>query len=329
MPLRSKACALALLVAIFTSPAWAQPENTAPNPTAQSIPEQQLLKERRRIEGRVTIPDRNARILEQPQGRQYQAFHEHVLPRLAGAAIILTLVALAAFYARRGPITLDRPLRGVKITRFSAFERFTHWLTASSFIVLAVTGLNFVFGKRLLMPLIGDDAFSAWTQWAKYAHDAVAWPFVFGLAMMIVLWIGDNLPDRYDREWLKQFGGFLSNRHLPAGRFNAGQKLIYWSVVLGGLALTASGLVLMFPYVFDIAGIQFAQYVHAVTAAILTAVILAHIYIGTLGMQGALESMISGEVDLAWAEQHHSAWLADNQPYPADGHLEKRSIPAE
>lgn len=141
MPLRSKACALGLLVAIFTSPAWAQSENTAPNPTAQSIPEQQLLKERRRIEGPVTIPDRNAGILEQPQGRQYQAFHERVLPQLAGAAIILTLVALAAFYARRGPITLDRPLRGVKITRFSAFERFTHWLTASSFIVLAVTGL--------------------------------------------------------------------------------------------------------------------------------------------------------------------------------------------
>ena len=330
MPWQMKALALALIMAVSSTSALAQHESAPPNPTTQSVTEQQLLQELRKIEGRVTIPDPNAGVLLQPQGRQYQTFHERVLPWLGGVAIILMLLALAAFYVRRGPITLDRPLRRIKIKRFTAFERFTHWLTATSFIVLAVTGLNYVFGKRLLMPLMGADAFAVWSQWAKYAHNTVAWPFMLGLLLMTALWISDNMPDRYDREWLKHFGGFLSNKHPPARRFNAGQKLIFWSVALGGLALAASGLVLMFPSASGIAGIQFAQYVHAVAAAILTAIMLAHIYIGTIGMQGALDPMVSGEVDLAWAEQHHSAWIEEQQARMEDGpQYEKRSVLAE
>jgi len=330
---RSKVVGFAVLIVLVLLPQSAaqQAPDAAPNPTAQSVTEHELLRQLGRIDGRITIPDAHAATLEQPRGREYQAFHERTLPWIGGIAIIGMLVTLTVFYLARGPITLDTPLTGMKIKRFVWVERFTHWLTATSFIILAVTGLNYVFGKRLLMPLIGPDAFATWSQWAKYMHNTFAWPFMLGLAVTIGLWLRDNLPDRYDLEWLRRFGGFLSRRHPPARRFNAGQKLIFWSVVLGGLILTASGLVMLFPLsIGDIGGIQTAQYVHAVAAMLLVAIMLAHIYIGTIGMQGALDAMVSGDVDVAWAREHHRVWLEEEGARTPDGpQLGAGPIPAE
>src|SRR3954447_9150147 len=272
------------------------------NPTADSVTEQQLLKEMHKLQGRITIPDYKAALLEQPQGRTYQFLHERVLPWAAGILIIATILALAAFYFTRGRIMLeDSPESGIKIKRFNLLERLTHWVTASSFIVLAITGLNYFFGKRLIFPLIGPDAFAAWTQWAKFAHNTIAWPFMIGVLLMLVLWVRDNIPDRYDWRWLREFGGFISGSHPPARRFNAGQKLIFWSVVIFGLTLTASGIIMLFPFwALDINGMQWAQFFHASAGTVLTAIIIGHIYIGTLGMEGAYDAMGTGEVDLAW-----------------------------
>src|SRR3546814_16207086 len=95
------------------------------------------------------------------------------------------------------------------------------------------------------MPLIGPDAFSAWSQWAKYAHNFIAWPFMLGVLIMLVVWVKDNLPDRYDGPWLKAGGGFFDRSHSthpPATRFTTRQNLIFSAVDLGGLALPVSGL---------------------------------------------------------------------------------------
>ncbi len=300
------------------------------NPTAQAPTEAQLLQELGKLQGRVTIPDYKASILEQPQGRSYQRFHERILPWLGSILIIGMIAALAAFYLMRGRIMMDER-SGVKIERFNAFERFIHWLTAASFLVLAITGLNYIFGKRLLFPLIGPEAFATWSQYAKFAHNAVSLPFVLGMLAMIVLWVRDNLPDRYDAAWLKQMGGFLSHANPPAARFNAGQKLIFWSVILGGLAATVSGVMMLFPFwTLDINGMQIAQYVHAISGMILIAVIIAHIYIGSLGMEGAYDAMGSGQVDLAWAKAHHSVWVEEEQAKTASGRqLGRGAVPAE
>jgi len=285
----------------------------AANPTADSANEQRLLQEMRKLQGRVTIPDYKAATLEQPQGRDYQWFHERFLPWASGILIAAMILALAVFYFTRGRIMLeDSPESGIKIQRFNVIERLTHWMTATSFIVLALTGLNYFFGKRVLFPLIGPDAFSTWSHWAKLAHNTFAWPFIAGILVMIVTWVRDNIPDRYDWRWLKEFGGFISNTHPPARRFNAGQKMIFWSVVVFGLALATTGIIMLFPFwTLDINGMQWAQYVHSSAAAILIAVIIAHIYIGTLGMEGAYEAMGSGEVDLGWARAHHSEWVKE------------------
>lgn len=304
--------ALVLTLGLLVVPAGAQQSPSGNNPTAQALSEQQLLDELNKIQGRVSIPDSKAATLQQPQGRDYQGFREGALPWIGGIAILGMLLVLALFYFIRGRIRTQAPETNIKILRFNALERLVHWTTATAFIVLAITGLNFIFGKRLLMPLIGPDAFSAWSQWAKFAHDFGSWAFMLGILIMLVIWVWDNLPDRYDAHWLKVGGGFFdkSNRtHPPAGRFNTGQKLIFWAVVLGGAALSVSGIYLLFPFDFtDVNGMQWAQYAHATIGVLMVAVIIAHIYIGTLGMEGAYEAMGSGTVDLSWAEEHHSAW---------------------
>jgi formate dehydrogenase subunit gamma len=209
----------------------------------------------------------------------------------------------------RLPISAGRS--GQKVVRFKAFERFAHWLTAASFVILGLTGLNITFGKALLLPLVGPDLFAEISQIAKYLHNFTSFAFVAGLLMIMVIFFKDNLPAKVDIDWLKQGGGFIKNRHAPAGRFNFGEKLVFWLSIAAGIAVSASGFLLLFPfYGTDILGMQLAQVVHAVVAILFIALILAHIYIGTLGMEGAFEAMGSGEVDVNWAKEHHDQWLA-------------------
>src|SRR5690606_2705488 len=286
---------------LAAAPAKAQ-NPPANNPTAQSVSEQQLLDELQKIQGRITIPDAKAATLQQPQGRDYRRFREGALPWIGGIAILGMLALLALFYFIRGRIRTQAGESNVRILRFNALERFVHWTTATAFIILAITGLNFIFGKRLLMPLIGADAFSTWSVWAKYAHDFVSWAFMLGILIMLVVWVWDNLPDRYDAHWLRVGGGFFdksTRTHPPAGRFTPGLALRACSVGLGCAGLSVSGTYLLFPFDFaDINGMQWAQYVHATIGVLMIAVIIAHIYIGTLGMEGASEAMGSGPVDL-------------------------------
>ena len=311
-----------LLIALLTSPELvsAQPAQnpsspSGANPTEMSVNEERLLQELGKLQGRVTLPYQHAGVLQQPQGRSYQMFHEAWLPWIAGILILATIAALAAFFFYRGRIRMKKDeLTGRTILRFNAFERFTHWMTATCFIVLMISGLNYIFGKRLLAPLMGPDAFATWSQWAKYAHNFLSWPFMLGILIMFVLWIRDNIPDKYDIPWIKAGGGFVGDKEPIAGRFNAGQKLVFWSVILFGVVLSASGLMLLFPLaLLDVNGMQIAQYVHAGAGIILIAVILGHIYIGSLGMEGAYGAMGSGEVDLSWAMRHHRAWVEEQR----------------
>jgi formate dehydrogenase subunit gamma len=329
--LRAALLAFGLIVALGTgTPTSAQ----GFNPTASSVKEADLLDRLQKIEGRVSIPDKKAQVLIDPPGRDYRQFREGTLPWLGGIAILGMLLALALFFFTRGRIRLegDNLQTGRKIVRFNAFERFTHWLTAACFIVLAITGLNYIFGKRLLMPLMSPEAFSTWSQYAKFAHNFVSWGFILGMLIMLVIWIRDNVPDRYDWAWLRAGGGFFGRRHHPpARRFNAGQKLIFWSVILGGIALSVTGVIMLFPFsATDINGMQLAQYIHATVGVILIAIMIAHIYIGSLGMVGAYEAMGTGEVDLAWARAHHSVWVEEEQAKTAGGpQLRGRPLPAE
>ncbi|MGH7071489.1 MAG: formate dehydrogenase subunit gamma [Acetobacteraceae bacterium] len=275
---------------------------------------QQLLQHEPQIAGGVAIPDARAGVLIQPRGRSWRVFHEVTLPWIGGIAIIGMIVVLAAFLIAKGRIRIRAGFSKVRILRFAAFERFVHWLTAVSFVVLGLTGLNITFGKWVLLPILGNQAFSAMTEWGKYAHNFFAWPFMLGVVLIFIIWIKDNLPNQVDINWLRQGGGLVGEGDPPAERFNAGQKLIFWIAVLGGVVVSLSGLTLLFPFsVAAIDGMQTANLVHAVLGLLMIAIFLAHIYIGTLGMEGAFDAMGTGEVDLNWAKQHHPLWLEEEE----------------
>jgi formate dehydrogenase subunit gamma len=305
------ALAIVLIVAV-SAPVSAQQPNPdgSVNPTASSVNEDKLFQQLDRISGRCTIPDQKACTIEQPAGRDWRHFHEVTLRWIGAVAILGMLVLLVGFYLFRGMVRMELGRSRRVLVRFSTFERLVHWMTASCFVVLAITGLNITFGKPLLLPWLGPEAFTTWSTWAKYAHNYLSFPFALGVVLIFLMWIAWNIPTKVDVAWLKEGGGIVGHQHPHAYRFNAGQKAIYWIVVLGGGAVAASGYLLMFPfYGTNIADMQVAQVVHGVTALLFVAAMLGHIYIGTLGMEGAFEGMWDGTVDVNWAKQHHDLWL--------------------
>ncbi len=295
------------------------------NPTASSVQEEALmraLQSGQTVTGRITIPDASASVLIDPGGRDWAVLHSGTLQWLSIIAVVGTVLLLALFYLMRGRIRIDSGFSGRKILRFNAIERFAHWLLASTFIVLALTGLNLILGRSVLLPIVGEGAFGTLTAWGKVAHNYLAWQFMAALVLVFVLWVVHNIPGRVDWEWIRQGGGLFSKGvHPPARKFNAGQKLIFWSVIIGGALMSWTGIMLLFPgEVGTAADWQFYQVIHAVVAAVMSALILAHIYIGSIGMEGAFDAMGSGEVDENWAKEHHSLWVEE---------VKGRSAPAE
>jgi len=312
-------------------PVAAQQPNSV-DPNADAVHEQQLLQQLNRVQGLGSIPDTKSYVIEQPMGRVWRQFHEVWLHWIGAIAVLGMLAVLIVFYLARGMIRIESGRSGINIVRFNAFERFVHWMTATCFIIMAVSGLNITFGKDVLLPLIGPAAFSSWALAAKYAHNFLSFPFTLGVILIILIWIAENIPNRVDVEWFKRGGGMVGQDRPPAYRFNGGQKGTYWIVVLGGTAAAVSGYLLMFPfYGTTIVGMQLAQVIHGVVAMLFVAAMLAHTYIGTIGMEGAFEAMGEGTVDLNWAKEHHSLWLEEEMARTGPDKLRRQpsATPAE
>src|SRR5258708_8868045 len=281
------------------------------NPTASSVKERQLLQELNRIEGRVSIRDQRSGVREQPAGRDWREFRNVTLRWIGGIAILGVLALLVIFYLSRGMVRIEGGRSGRTIVRFTAFERFVHWMTATCFVIVAVSGLNITFGRPLLLPLIGFEAFSEWSQWAKYAHNYLSFPFTIGVVLIFLMWIAGNIPNKVDFDWMKRGGGIVGHDHPPAYRFNAGQKAIYWIVVIGCTTVAVTGYELMFPfYISGIEGMQLAQIVHSIVAVLFVGPELAHIYLGTLCMGGGFQAMGNGTVGINLGREDHRPWVS-------------------
>ncbi len=290
-------------------------------------------KVRRNVQGTVSIPDKKAGVLVDSSGETWRAMRNGPLP-LYGAYGLGGIVALLAlFFLLRGRIRVEHGLAGRTIERFSDFERTGHWLLATSFIILALTGLNVLYGRDVLMPIIGKEAFASIALTGKWLHNYVAFAFMVGLVMTFVTWVWYNFPHPRDIVWFLKGGGMFGGAHPAAKKFNAGQKIIFWAVMLGGLSLCLSGLQLLLPYDFAFFAKTFAilngfgfdlptqltanqeQQLattwHGIMALVLTVIIIAHIYIGSIGMEGAFDAMGSGDVDINWAKEHHSLWVEE------------------
>ncbi len=291
-------------------------------------------KVREGISGQVSIPDKKAGQLVQSQGEAWRNFRNGPLPTYGAYGLGGMIILLALFYLLRGRITIDHGWAGYTIVRFNTIERFGHWLLATSFLILGLTGLNVLYGRYVLLPVLGPDAFASLSHFGKLVHNYVAFAFMVSLALTFVLWVANNFPTRQDLVWLMKGGGMVvKGSHPPSWKFNAGQKILFWLVMFSGVSLSLSGIALLFPFqtamfgkTFELINLlgfsfptnltpveemQYATSWHGIVALAMMVVIIAHIYIGTVGMQGAFDAMGSGEVDVNWAKEHHSLWAEE------------------
>ena len=283
-----------------------------------------------------------ATTLIQDRGMWWLTFREGPLLTWGLYALAGMAVLLALFFLIRGRIRVDGTVSARTLTRFVGIERFSHWLLASSFILLGITGLITLAGRKWLIPAFGPENFALIATASKWVHNNVSWAFMLALVLIFVMWVWHNLPDWTDLVWIAKGGGIIGKAHPPAKKFNFGQKIVFWSVIVLGASISASGLSLLFPFELPMFAatfeklnafglpqmigmapletalapheeMQYAQLWHAIVSFALMVIIVAHIYIGSLGMEGAFDAMGSGEVSQEWADQHHSIWAAEEK----------------
>jgi formate dehydrogenase subunit gamma len=310
MRLIAGALAVAFVVATALPSAAQQPNSV--NPNAAAVKEQQLLQQLHKIEGRGSIPDLKSQVIEHPAGRDWREYHTVTLKWIGGIFIFGILAILTAYYSWHGTMRIEEGRSGRTIMRFIAFERFVHWLTAVSFVILAITGLNISFGRSLILPWLGPSAFSTWSEWAKFSHNYLSFAFTVGLVLMFLMWVARNLPSYNDFVWFKNGGGMFGGKEPPAEKFNGGEKLIFWMSTFGGIGVIVSGYILLFPfYGTTVGNMELAEIAHSVIGVLFISAMFVHIYMGTIGVEGAFEAMAEGTVDVNWAKERHSLWYEE------------------
>jgi len=242
-------------------------------------------------------------------GQNFRMLRNGPLVSYGAGLMALMLASIIVFFAVRGRIRVHGGRSGERVPRFTLTDRVLHWSVVVLFLLLAITGLILMYGRAMLIPVFGLSAFSAIASASKFAHNLFGPLFVVALVMMIVKFIAGNLPAKGDLKWLLRGGGMLRGRHASAGRYNTGEKLWFWVVTVMGLAVAVTGLIMDFPVFGQTRGLmQISQLLHGAAALIFITGALGHIYIGTLGMEGALEAMTQGSVDGNWAREHHDRW---------------------
>jgi len=259
----------------------------------------------------TTDKGREAGVLVQSAGETWRQIRNGPITFYGGWLVVIVTLALAAFYFVIGPLKLHEKPTGRMIERFSLAERWAHWVTGISFVVLGVTGLITLFGKHVLLPVIGYTLFSWLSALAKNLHNFVAPLFIASLLVFIVMFVKDNVYQKGDIGWLaKAWRMFVKGEHIPSWRFNMGEKVYFWIGVVGlCLTLGVTGLILLFPNFDQVRStMQLASMVHAVAAMVMIVFALGHIYVGTIGVEGAYRNMADGVTDEAWAKEHHELW---------------------
>jgi len=248
-------------------------------------------------------------------GQNWRQIRDTYITKFGGWAILGSLGLILLFFIIKGKIKVEAEKSGMTVPRWTLFERTMHWYTAILFIVLSITGLSMLFGRAVLIPLLGGEGFAAWASLSISIHNLIGPFFTIGVFAMLLFWIKNNIPNATDLKWLATGGGIIGNAHPSAGKANGGEKIWYWLVILVGLlAVCGSGLVLI-GWAAQLglmdntrATMQFMHQVHAIAAIVWIIAFFGHAYIGTLGTEGALEGMTTGRVSVEWAKQHHDLW---------------------
>jgi formate dehydrogenase subunit gamma len=261
----------------------------------------------------TSLPGREMGVLVQSAGETWRQIRNGPVTFYGGWLVVIVTLIVAAIYFAMGPVKLHDKATGRMIERFSLAERWAHWVMGISFVVLGITGLIILFGKFVLLPVIGYTLFSWLSALAKNLHNFVAPLFAVSLLIFIIMFIKDNLPKSYDFSWIAKAPGFFAGKHIPSGRFNGGEKAWFWGgVVVLCLVLVGTGAVLLFPNFDQLRStMQQMSVIHMVAALLVIAPAIGHIYMGTIGVEGAYQAMRSGYVDEVWAKEHHEYWYND------------------
>lgn len=251
--------------------------------------------------------------LIQNGGQNWRQYRNGPVSTYGPWILAASLLAIGLFHVvTMGGVKLDAQRSGKTVQRWSVFERYLHWFTATLFIVLAITGLSMLFGRAVLIPVLGSAGFAAWAQLALTLHNYLGPFFVVGVLLEILIWIRHNIPNATDLKWFAQGGGLIGKGHPSAGRMNGGEKVWFWIICTFGVAVCVTGLVMDFPnFGFSREDMQLANLIHAVAGLVWVAVAFGHIYIGTAGTEGSLEAMTTGRVSVEWAKQHHDQWYEE------------------
>ena len=261
------------------------------------------------IEGTSQVKGVDSGILINPQADRWTRFRVGKLVEYGQIALVVVAALILLFFSVRGKIRIDGGLSGKMVFRFSDYERVLHWVLAIVFIFLAVTGLILLFGRTLLIPVLGHDIFSVLASSSKEGHNLFGPIFLVSLILMLFSFVKRNIYARGDMTWLLKGGGMIGKSHASGGFFNMGEKTWYWIVILIGLVISASGLILVSPNFGQGRLImELSHVVHASTAILLIAISFGHIYLATAGTEGTKEGMNTGYVDIKWAEAHHDRW---------------------
>jgi formate dehydrogenase subunit gamma len=261
----------------------------------------------------TTVVGRETNVLIQAQGQTWRTLRNSDISVFGGWALVVLFLAIATFYWVKGTLALHDPPTGRVIERFTWLDRMIHWSTAIAFSILAISGLIMLFGKSVLLPLIGYTLFSWLAILGKNLHNFTGPLFSVCVLMLFFNFVRDNFPGPGDWQWIRHFGGLFSKHEPPSGRFNAGEKIWFWGgACVLGLVVSLSGFVLDFPN-FDQTRqtMQVSHVVHSIGAILFMLGAMGHIYMGTIGMAGAYDAMKTGYVDEEWAREHHAYWYND------------------
>jgi formate dehydrogenase subunit gamma len=261
----------------------------------------------------TTVQGRETGVLVQSAGETWRQIRNGPVTFYGGWLVVIVTLIVAAIYFAMGPVKLHDKPSGRMLERFTAAERWAHWVMGISFVALGITGLIILFGKFVLLPVIGYTLFSWLSALAKNLHNFVAPLFAVSLVIFILMYVKDNLLKSYDFSWFAKSPGFFAGKHIPSGRFNGGEKAWFWGgVVVLCLALVGSGAVLLFPNFDQVRStMQQMSVIHMVAALLVIAAAIGHIYMGTIGVEGAYRAMRDGTVDELWAKEHHEYWYND------------------
>lgn len=239
-----------------------------------------------------------------PWAFHFNTFHQQIISPYIGPLIILVVFLIVLHYHSYGPKRITFDPYSAEIQRFSMLERGVHLFRLIAFVILTISGLILAFNLHLWQQLLFGSA--------QRLLDFHIWSgivFVATTAVGIVIWFRDAVFASYDTEWMRKLGGYLGHKgHVPAGRFNAGQKMFYWYTAAFGIIMSVTGLMLVTKSWFTLATICATSTVHNLIGFFLIAGVLAHAYLGTVANPGTWRVLVDGSVTREWAHHHHPNW---------------------